>query len=151
MKCIFINLSLIFCSFDLRADDTFSNLYLLTENVRSIVLNSPDGNPFSKRQFTLSEIQTDQVASLVEIDQLTNEYMNILATKDCDKASEKKIRLLKVMNNRDVDIVFSAQVSGTRFEQNVLGKFNSSEYSDFLFRLSMNGNQKTIYVVYHLS
>lgn len=124
-----------------NAEDSLTNLYLLSEDVRSIVLKTPGGHPMSERKFHLAEGEADQMKALVGLDELTRNYFETNESKDCN---EKKPdlgtpNLTEKVKKRDFEIYVSALSTDAKFEQNVIGSFMASDYSNYLGKMIFPG------------
>lgn len=151
MKCISILLIFVFAS-NLKAQDEFDKLYLLSEDVRSVVLKTPGGHPMPNHEFNLSTQQADQMQALASLDDLTKNHLEVNKTKpDCDRTGEKKLSQLKNrVDNREFTLSAVVFSSDKKYEQNALGRFMSDEYINYMGKLFLSGNTKAL-DIYNIS
>lgn len=144
MKKNLIWLMLFLHIFSAHAEDQFDKLYLLTEDVREVVLKAPGGHPMSDRQFHLTPTQADQMKALSSMDDSTRSYIETKGSKDCDRESDKKGLLEKRVENRNFQIDTLVITSDAKFEQNSLGSFMGNDYMKFMGSLYNSGNRKAL-------
>jgi hypothetical protein len=145
MKKLFFILTLSTIMLELHAEDSFNKLYTLSENVRDIVLKSPEGHPMPNREFQLSTSQADQMKALASLDDTMRSHLeDTKSHRDCESKEEvENLRLEKRVNNRNFQIEAVVFVSDTKFEQNSLGRFMSDDYINYMGQLSLKGNSKS--------
>ena len=142
-KIIFLIIGLISANSN-YASDQFDKLYMFTEDVRDVVLKTPDGNPLDKKQFQLTSSQSDQVKAISELDNSTRSYLDSKYNRDCDQKSIYKGELKNRVENRNFQIDTLIISSDAKFEQNVLGQFMGDDYINFMSNLYSNGNKKAL-------
>lgn len=130
----------------LKAEDSIEKLYLLSEDVRSVVLKTPEGHPMPKGQFHLTSTQSDQIKAISGLDNLTREHIEASQNKDCDKKNPNQStqELEEKVKKREFEISFMVRTSDYRFEQNTIGRFMNDDYANFIGKLIINGNSKAI-------
>lgn len=130
-----------------NADDSLTPLYSLSEDVRSVVLKTPEGNPMPEREFHLSEAKADQMKALVGVDNLTRSYLEINRDSNCDDCQKNSdvLDLEKKVKKRDFEIYVSVLASDTKYEQNVVGRFMDNDYQNYIGKMfwDNNGNLNT--------
>lgn len=134
------------------ASDEFDKLYPLSEDIRDIVLNMPEGNPMPKREFQLNTQQADQMLALANLDDSMRQHLEVAqSTKDCDNKSpgESKAQFENRVENRAFTLQAVVFTSDNKFEQNALGRFTSDDFITYMGKLSNKGNSKAaiIYTV----
>jgi hypothetical protein len=142
MKIIILTALAFLSSNFVFASDQFEKLYLFTEDVRDIIIKSPEGNPLNKKQFDLSNIQSDQIKAISELDNSTRNYLDTNYKKDCDQKKFYKSELQSRIEKRDLQIDTLIISSNAKFEQNVLGQFMGDDYMNFMGNLYATGNKK---------
>jgi hypothetical protein len=133
----------------LRAEDSLSKIYLLSENVRDIVLKAPGGHPMPRREFYLTTMQADQMKALSSLDDEMRTHLELAFTKrDCDKflfqpdgEAEENMKLEKRVDNRNFQIELAVFSSDKKFEQVVLDSYYADEFKDYMDKLSQDGNK----------
>jgi hypothetical protein len=125
-------------------EDSTSNLYLLTEDVRSVVLKTDD-NEKKLQKFNLNKNESDQLAAIIQLDKTIDEKVknnsnsidcNSIPTATLDKSLSEKIK------KRDFEIYTSVVTSDIKFEQNILGQFVDNDYLSFMGNLGFTKNKK---------
>jgi hypothetical protein len=142
MKKIIV-LTLGLCSAtSIYASDQFDKLYMFTEDIRDVVLKTPDGNPLSKKQFQLTSTQSDQIKAISDLDDSTRSYIDTKYNRDCDQKQFHKSELQNRVENRSFQIDTLIISSDAKFEQNMLGQFMGDDYINFMSSLYNSGNKK---------
>ena len=149
-KIIFI-LAIVLRITQVNAEDSLLKMYILSENIRDIVLKSPYGHPMPNREFHLTTMQSDQMKALVLMDDSMRTHLEaVKGKKDCnktgvqlDKETEENARLEKRVDNRNFQIGATIFTSDTKYEQNALGRFMDDDYLNYMGQLSTKGNKKS--------
>lgn len=145
MKTIFFySFIFILLNSKIYAQDSLAGLYSFTEDVRSVVLKAPGGNPMPGKKFLLTTVEADQMKALVGLDSLSKDFRSKITNKDCDhgKSNQTAAELEEKVKKRDMEIYISATFTDTKFEQDIIGRFTENEYNNHLSKLSFSGNKK---------
>jgi hypothetical protein len=128
-----------------HAGDELDKLYLLSEDMRDVVLETPEGNPMPNREFRLSTQQADQMKALANLDDSMRQHLEVVKSiKDCGNKTpgQSQAQLEKRVENRDFSLEAVVFTSDKKFEQNALGRFRSDEFITYMGKLSSEGNTK---------
>jgi hypothetical protein len=130
-------------------EDSTSNLYLLTEDVRSVVLKTDD-NEKKLQKFNLNKNESDQLAAIIKLDKTIDEKVkNNSNSKDCDTIPPATLdkSLSEKIKKRDFEIYTSVVTSDNKFEQNLLGLFVDNDYISFMSNVGFNKNKKALEII----
>ncbi len=135
------------------ADDDFEKLYLLSEDMRDVVLKSPGGHPMPNRDFFLTPEQSDQMKALANLDDSMNSHLSVNKEKrECDQLVNENLQksdLEKRIDNRDFQLEVVLFSNNKKFEQNALGRFTTDDYLNYMGQLYIAGNTKA-YNLYNI-
>ncbi len=131
----------------IKAQDELDRLYLLSEDVRDVVLKTPGGHPMPDHEFNLNTQQADQMKALASLDDSMRIHLVASkAEKDCDHKGETKNRtdLERRVDNRAFKLEAVVFTSDKKYEQNALGRFMSDDYINYMGKLFFSGNTKAL-------
>jgi hypothetical protein len=127
-----------------QASDQFFQLYLLSEDIRDVVLEA-SGHPMPKKEFELSTKQADQMLALASMDDSMRVYLENSKSnlRDCNDVKDSSAQMLQArVDERKFAVEAMVVANNLKYEQNALGRFMNDDYMVFLASEYYKGNTK---------
>jgi hypothetical protein len=137
---------LLILSLNASANDDLMKVLDLTEEVRTIVLEAPGGNPMPEQKFNLTTEQSDLMMALASLDANFVDHLKAVPDR-CEKDEEyekKKAALLSKVSKRNLVISAAVVASSAKYEQEALGRFMTDEYINYMGQLAQQGIKNSI-------